>query len=295
MCKNSFHNAPPYVMKQNLGNKYRRIRKSKHISIEKATLGITSKSHLSEWENGKAKMDVETCLALLERINIEPYDFFKQNGVAKIHLYTDDVIQMYANNDAASLKELIMILQNNYSLNSKNKTTFFKLAIAANFYLDLTNKNLLTDKEISLLRLELSNIDDWYVEDIIVFGNTQLLLNPQHVYEVSRSLISYSVESNQLNNGMILNTLLNATFVLIKKRSVTFAKKLLHMLKKQDISSQYTFEIIRIQFMNILIEFINTKDEKKIQSFFNSLKYLKLDQQAEDFQFAFSQIKEIYK
>lgn len=68
-------------LKNNLGYKYRLIRKSKQISLKSAAHDITSVSHLSDWENGKTLMDIELVLQLLERINIEPYDFFDQNGV----------------------------------------------------------------------------------------------------------------------------------------------------------------------------------------------------------------------
>lgn len=59
----------------NLGNKYRLIRKGKNINLQVAADRITSVSHLSEWENGKASMDADMLLRLLNRINIEPYDF----------------------------------------------------------------------------------------------------------------------------------------------------------------------------------------------------------------------------
>ncbi len=40
-------------LKNNLGYKYRLIRKSKQISLKSAAHDITSVSHLSDWENGK--------------------------------------------------------------------------------------------------------------------------------------------------------------------------------------------------------------------------------------------------
>lgn len=110
----------------NLGNKYRLIRKGKNINLQVAADEITSVSHLSEWENGKTSMDADMLLRLLNRINIEPYDFFDQNGVAEIHFYTDDIVQLYANNDINGLKSLIDILRFNYKSYPANKTFFIR-------------------------------------------------------------------------------------------------------------------------------------------------------------------------
>lgn len=47
--------------------------------------------------------------------------------------------------------------------------------------------------------------------------------------------------------------------------------------------------------MYVLINFIFTKDETSIHTFISALNTLGLNQKGEDFKFAFSQIKDIYK
>ncbi|MDN6590189.1 MAG: helix-turn-helix domain-containing protein [Lactobacillus sp.] len=37
---------------------------------------MTSKSHLSNWKNGKATLDITVFVKLLSRINIQPAEFF---------------------------------------------------------------------------------------------------------------------------------------------------------------------------------------------------------------------------
>ncbi|GAA3634489.1 Rgg/GadR/MutR family transcriptional regulator [Lactobacillus hamsteri] len=274
---------------------FKKIRRSKGISIEKATNGITSKSHLSSWENGKTTMDLDIFIKLLNRINVQPSDFFKEYESYELRIYTDDVVKMYANNDVIELRELIKILKSNYQLNPQNKTIFFRLAIAANFYLDLSGYNLFSEKDTSLLWLHFSEIEKWYIEDIILFGNTQLLLNSVQVYQAARSLISHSVECNQINNTMVLNTVINVVFVLLKKKKVKLATKILEIISKQNITDDHAFELIRMQFMQMLIDYINNKNEKNMQIFFEALKILKFNNEVDNFNFAFSQIKDIYK
>lgn len=281
-------------LKNNLGYKYRLIRKSKQISLKSAAHDITSVSHLSDWENGKTLMDIELVLQLLERINIEPYDFFDQNGVSKLLFYTEDVIQMYAENDIQGLKEMFNIIKTNYELNPQDKKLFFKMSIVANFYMDLTERNLLSNKDIAILQLRFSNLDSWYIEDIVLFGNIQLLLPSSSIYRTTRSLISCSIENDGINNKMVLNTIINAIFVLLKKQEPILASKILTILKHQSIFEKHASEIIRIEFMEKLIKFINSGNQEEIEMFLKTLEALKLNNTVRDFKFAFSQIKDIY-
>lgn len=279
----------------NLGNKYRLIRKGKNINLQVAADRITSVSHLSEWENGKASMDADMLLRLLNRINIELYDFFDQNGVAEIHFYTDDIVQLYANSDINGLKSLIDILRFNYKSYPANKTFFYKMTIAANFYMDLTGENILSDLESKKLQLKFSCIKDWYVQDVVLFSNTQLLVNPQQVYDRTQCIMDYFLMKNGSLNSMVINTTFNAIFVLLKNKKIELAVKLLQVFEHHNDSNQNTYNQIRINFMYVLINFIFTKDETSIHTFISALNTLGLNQKGEDFKFAFSQIKDIYK
>ncbi|MPW14833.1 helix-turn-helix domain-containing protein [Lactobacillus helveticus] len=60
----------------NFGSKFKELRRSKGISIEKVAKDITSKFHLSNWKNGKATLDITVFVKLLSRINIQPAEFF---------------------------------------------------------------------------------------------------------------------------------------------------------------------------------------------------------------------------
>ena len=255
----------------NLGNKYRLIRKGKNINLQVAADEITSVSHLSEWENGKTSMDADMLLRLLNRINIEPYDFFDQNGVAEIHFYTDDIVQLYANNDINGLKSLIDILRFNYKSYPANKTFFYKMTIAANFYMDLTGENILSDLESKKLQLKFSCIKDWYVQDIVLFSNTQLLIDPQQVYDHTRSIMNYFLMKNGALNSMVINTTFNTIFVLLKNKKTELAVKLLQIFEHHNDSNQNTYDQIRINFMYVLINFIFTKDETSIHTFISAL------------------------
>lgn len=93
---------------------------------------------------------------------------------------------------------------------------------------------------------------------------------------------------------MVLNTIINAIFVLLKKQKPTLASKILTILNRQSIFEKHASELIRIEFMEKLIEFINNGNQEKIDLFLKTLETLKLDNTVRDFRFAFSQIKDIY-
>ncbi len=143
------------------------------------------------------------------------------------------------------------------------------------------------------MQLRFSNLDSWYIEDIVLFGNIQLLLPSSSIYRTTRSLISCSIENDGINNKMVLNTIINAIFVLLKKQEPIFDHNHIKQ-NKQSIFEKHASEIIRIEFMEKLIKFINSGNQEEIEMFLKTLEALKLNNTVRDFKFAFSQIKDIY-
>ncbi|WP_251716519.1 hypothetical protein [Lactobacillus agrestimuris] len=128
---------------------------------------------------------------------------------------------------------------------------------------------------------------------MILFANVQLLLDPTAVYKLSRSLLSEMYENNivSLNESIAI---LNAVFVLIKKKEVTKAEKLLSIIKKMNFDDNDLLVKIRIQFVEQLINYLNTRDKDKISNFLFMIKEVFDQQLYSDYMFAFQQIKEIY-
>ncbi|WP_367302398.1 hypothetical protein [Lactobacillus helveticus] len=125
----------------------------------------------------------------------------------------------------------------------------------------------------------------------MLFGNVQLLLDADIVYKLSRSLAS-KIYDEDLIAIRTSNTLLNAVVVLIKKKHVKEAQLVLNVITKLNISPIDLLTKVRIKYMQVLLNYIDTDNEYEISQFLNSLEdeYLK-----ESWKFATAKIKEIYK
>ncbi|WP_367396696.1 hypothetical protein [Lactobacillus helveticus] len=125
----------------------------------------------------------------------------------------------------------------------------------------------------------------------MLFGNVQLLLDADSVYKLSRSLAS-KIYDEDLIAIQTSNTLLNAVVVLIKKKHVKEAQLVLNVITKLNISPIDLLTKVRIKYMQVLLNYIDTDNEYEISQFLNSLEdeYLK-----ESWKFATAKIKEIYK
>lgn len=179
---------------------------------------------------------------------------------------------------------------------------FFRACVACNYLLDLTGKDLMNKSD--KLRLnsffnKVQNEDEhWYYEDVYFFGNTQSVLNARKIYELAYSLNYYAKghsTSNKEWTTAVLNTLINALFVLVKK-DIDLARRLdLILSENLNLTSDiYSFEKIRFNFMHNLIEYIFTQNNAKILRQFEFLQFENLIDLESGFRTAYDQVNEIY-
>lgn len=276
-----------------LGSNFRKIRKSKNISLKRAAEGITTTTRLSNWELGNINggMPIEIVNQLLKRLNISYTELVQ--GKIRGKDFTQKVSYMYQENDVNGLKKLIKESITQYN-SSKENEYLIQGAIANNFYLDLTGKSFFSKSEVAKIESYLSEIKSWSNLDIILFGNTQMLVKPNMVYKLTRSMISAVYEDKILNDNVAI-AVLNAIFVLIKDKEIVYATEILKIADSLSFSKYDYLANERLTFMHLLIEYLNTNSDKKIKLLFNEMSKLpKYDQLLKDFKFAFNQIKQIY-
>ena len=106
------------------------------------------------------------------------------------------------------------------------------------------------------------------------------------------------VRNNRINSKiwyeLVLNTLLNAEFSLIKK-DLNKAESLLNDLNTLEVIDCYAQESIRKKLMESLILYLKNDSNTEVYSLFRCLDFLDLTNMKLDFETAFLQIKEIYK
>ncbi|GAA2862018.1 hypothetical protein GCM10019817_03680 [Lactobacillus intestinalis] len=279
----------------NFGLKYKTARKEKGISQEEASKNVTSRARLSRWERGEVTMPFELVLQLLKNINMSYADFMRDDSEKESH-FLARVQDLYIDNKTAELKEWAKDLLAQYHQNTNHREILKKAAIIANFYLDLTNENLLAISDAREIELQLEKIETWYDNDIIYFGNVQLLLNPISVYHLSRNINSSIYDrKNEVNIEYVFNALINAACVLIKSKLVRQAQEVVKISRKLELLGYHLLESYRLKYVEGLLAYAQTKEDKKLQTLFSKLAVLpSFDQLLSDFKFGFSQIKEIY-
>lgn len=286
-----------------LGKDFRKLRKSQNISLIKVSQGIVSKSVLSRWERGEGTMPIETVIALLKRIHVQPQEYLDEGKIPQLKQFLFLVSELYQKDDMANLKSMIIKLLGEYHKDINNRINLYKAEMACNFYMDSLNINdvlkldFFSDIEIYYLVSRLLLIENWTQEDVVLFSDTQLLLSATDVYVVSRSLISFitdmSNKSKTLHN-IALEALLNSTLVLIKKKELHKAYVVFQQVKRQKFTEKQLNEKVRLKFFALLFDYLKNGNSEKMTKFLNNLKDVGLAQISESLTIAFSQIQEIY-
>lgn len=282
------------------GSKFRKLRKLQKINLITASKGVTNKSTLSEWENGKDNLSWNQVLALLYNIHVQPVEFIESSIFLNLYSSIKAIGIAYANNDVNSLQKYAKLYLKDYQQEDNDQDALFRVAMACNYYEDLTRKSILSSDVKARLILHFSDIitndNHWYYKDIFYFSSITQLLDAAHLYSFSLSLIDYIQEKNIKSKtwyDLPLDTLLNAVFSLIKKDRFK-AEQLLDRLNNLDVIDYYAEESIRKKFMECLIRYIKSNNPDEIYNLFSYLDFFDLKQQKKDLEIAFLQVKKIY-
>lgn len=282
-----------------LGQNFKNLRKLRHMTLSETAKDITSRSHLSRWENGEDQITIEILLRLLSRIQVSLEDLFKPNS-SPLNMYLLKIAKLYANNDDDALRNLTQLFLEKYKKYPQNKVNLYKAAIADNYYKDLSNKDLFNDSKRMILWLRFDQISNWNQDDILIFGNVLYVLDSQNIYLATRSLLSFAIYNN-VSSRRIINTCLNSVFALIKNKSYLKAVKLLHIIEKlynsvTDSMDEMLLEKTRITYMKLLIQCIEDPlNSQKMIYFLNGLKAIGLNQRYFSYKSGWKQIKTIYQ
>lgn len=279
------------------GPKFRKLRKSKGITLVKAAKGVTSKSTLSLWEKGSDNLSFNQVLNLLENNHIQPIEFIENPILPELLTITYQINTYYLKNNILALYKYTIVKQKSAVNNPKSKIAFLKYCYVCNFYQDLSQDSIFSEYDKKRLTNILFQISNWHYEDIFFFGNTLGLLDPQTIYKLSNRLIQYSINMNISTKRWyisILDSLLNALSVLIRKDHNLAKKLLLHQFKQLPLSDRYAFEKIYIKAFQSYIDYIETKNDTHFQSIIQITELLDLPDLKDGFITGFRQVKQIY-
>ncbi|MFV4978914.1 helix-turn-helix domain-containing protein [Lactobacillus delbrueckii] len=130
------------------GEVFKKLRKSKHITLEAISKDVISTSQLSRWENGLSDISLNKLIILLNRINVSPQEFIAmtipENN--ETNNFLKNLSLLYSEKDSISIYRIF--LKNIAAYHHTNNVDYlFHASAAANVLFDIKNKNYLTPQD----------------------------------------------------------------------------------------------------------------------------------------------------
>ena len=264
------------------GKKFRRIRKFKHLSLVKASTGVTSKSSLARWGLGYDNLSWGNVLKLLDQNNIYPVEFIENSKTSYLGVNIKAIQSAFVCGQTSLLKKYALIALKSCKLDPLNEKAFFKAAVVCGLYKEYTNKSICPKRVQTKIRLYFSNViaenDYWNYKNIFFFKNVVMLLNGKEAYKSAYDLLDYAKQENLEQSSfrhMVLQALLEATNALIRK-NIKYAKKILFEVKSLIFSDYESLEKIEISFLDSAIKFIEEDETAELKALYNVLDYLEM-------------------
>ncbi len=276
------------------GSEFKKLRLKNHISLRTAAKNVTSPTSFSRWENDEGDMDYGKVIELLHNIHISPSEFVFITAVTPHDPFIRQIEIAWKNDSSFELKELTIQNLDNY--NSTHKDTYlFNAAMAANYYYDLTDKNILPTKYKELLEEKLSSVTFWSKRNIYIFGNSLSLLSTSTIYGLACLIIDdiENIKKTGFENYLdMLLGLLNAFQELVlfdTKRADLF------LLKFDTIPlNRYSLYIkIKKNFLKALLLYKKTNNSSYPEDYIRTMRQYDLNDIADTFESAFKTLQTI--
>ncbi|TSO26701.1 helix-turn-helix transcriptional regulator [Lactobacillus sp. LL6] len=285
----------------NFGENFKNIRKAKKMSLSKVADGITSKSSLSEWENGKGKMSFEKVVKMLTKLYITPSEFVVDSLQSSLNEMMIEIDNAYTNDQLDKLKELYDYYSKNSDKYFSDKNAFILEMISANCYMALSGINLFSDEKQDKLENKVRKINNWYYEDVFFFNNSSFLLPAKLGEKMSLNLIGKIIQVDHTKELHVkwtivaLDAVLNSSFILLL-RDYQKGKEVIKKFKKlTPILDRYGTQLVRFRFLECAVNYIKTKDSSEFENkFFPAIEFLSFSNYGEGLKYAFKQLKAVY-
>lgn len=279
------------------GQKFKNLRLEKNYSLDSVSVGITAKSSLYNWENGKGNMAFDKVILMLNRMHIEPTELISDSVHNSIDI--NDIFDAYNCNDVVKLRQIAQQALDKSRKYQDDKSKLIRSAIACQYLKALTGLDLFLKEDKEQLEQILSEINEWHYIDVFCFGNTLALIPDKRIYGLTKSLIRKYLERQNDNYAKwqhgALNTIINAISTLLYN-DLSLALKLSSEIQLLQLNDTFAYEKIRIKFVNEILNYCKTQNDKELSDcFFPALNYLGLNQLNSDLNTAFAQFETKYR
>lgn len=257
------------------GQYFKRLRNYKKMTLGEAAKDITSSPALSRWENGVDDIRLKKFLALLDRVDITPREFFAYMEVQGNldNSYYDELQLLVQQKDGQRLHQIFLRQISSFH-QTKDPDILGKAVAAANSYFSLTKINCLTDADLKSFKDLLLDSEYLDFKSLRFLENSVYLIDCDLLISYNSKVIHQLSHLEQVDYELYLNAwtaLTNIVFSLIQQKQNSVASHILNQLLTIDLPQQMAAFKIRIVFLKKLLAYRESGDDREINAYLKSL------------------------
>lgn len=253
-------------MELNLGKTFRKIRKSKHISITSLADRNISKSQISRFEREKSEISGVKLIKLLKKLHVSMDEFLiscENNTCNSFIELTKYISEQQRNQDFDSIKDLLV--NSKYSLDSIERTMIKSII----YSLDRTNPP--SDEELLQLTDYLFKVEKWGYYEIVLLGNCMRTISYLSFFTLTKEMLksfTYSI-SNKTNKKLVAQLSINCLITSIEKKNISNSDYLVKKIEEILNDEFFYYEKTVFLYAQGYLEYvkgIKAKDNKMKQA-----------------------------
>ena len=234
-----------------MGEIFKTLRTSRHISLKEATGNEFSHSMLSRFENGESDITITKLLIGLKNIRTELSEFsYLINGFesSSYSVLKKDIWNAISSNQLSVLNQLYMKELEEYRTHLKD-VSFLNALIVKSHMLFLDENVIMTKEEESFLYNYLFSVEIWGEYELTVFSDVSLLLPINLYMRYTREMMKRVDFLGELrkNKNLIHSILLNGLFKSTQEKQLVTAAYFDKMIKKNFFEENDAY--LRIVYM----------------------------------------------
>ncbi|WP_162261096.1 helix-turn-helix domain-containing protein [Lacticaseibacillus camelliae] len=279
---------------------FRKLRKERCLSQSEVAGDIISTSTLSRFEAGKTNLSFDILKRLLVNlgVTVEEFNSLTKEGEGLTQRFESKVALAYFKKDISGLFDLYRTSIHAYRRSSATHD-LYQAATAANFYLDLTGRQLLRGSDLAKLSDDLSDNTVWNEQTVRQFANVSAILTTRQNIAIALLLLNALNEIRQNDfeaYKRAWDALLNTEYLLLERKTMedfNGARKLMGLIQQQELPSHLLFTTIRRSFIQLLYDLRSGKEdvEPKIFKAIEFLQEFGADQVATEFREMYDSVK----
>lgn len=251
----------------NIGNVFRKLRKSKGLSQKEVAAGILSPQFLSEFERGNSNISLLNFISLLDKINVQITEF-------KIHSdeLTDQTQQYFLSNyDKAYRTRNVVKLNELIGTQDKLYRKFNLPRLQPNLIILKQRINQLSNlsfnqTDANLIYNYLVNCEEWHYYEVCLFGNSAFFMSLPQVEKLTRIALSKinQYEKLLLNSSTFATVMMNLRNYFLEANHLSQVSSLIKDVDQVLINQNYFYDKNRLNYLKGIYKIkIEALDEGK--------------------------------